>query len=215
MQPGSARAVAICNALNGGPAGLEQGHWSRLLEISYAAFLEELGLYAGAPARKVAEAQYRAAPGTWSVLCLEGVARRTGDLGRSAEVLESALAAESEPATQVELRERRSIVAGGAGDLETQFDWLGRALASRGSDGLQMRARLALAHGARERARALFRVLVDRGRGPSPDLGEPPPWALRGWGLALLPSGTESFVLSGGLNSQIQPFIRNPSLYRD
>ena len=215
MQPGSARAEFVCLALQEGPQGLEPGHWSRLLELSYAIFLEELGLYAGGPARDVAEAQYRAAPAIWSAICLEGVARRTGDLDRSAQVLESVLATASAPPTRVELRERRSIVAAGAGDRATQLDWLGRALVLRGADGLQMRARLALALGARERSRVLFRVLVDRSRGPSPALGQPPPWALRGWGLALLPPGPESSDSSGGATRQIQPFPRNPSLHRD
>lgn len=215
MHPGSARADALCAALKKGPEGLEQGHWSRLLELSFAIFREELRLYAGAPARDVAEAQYRAAPATWSILCLEGVARRTGELDRSAEVLELALAGESESATQLELLERRSIVAAGAGDEAPRLDWLGRALVLGGSDGLQMRARLALALGARERSRVLFRVLVDRSRGLLPDIDESPPWALRGWGLALLPPGTEASVPSGEAIRQIQPFLRNPSLHRD
>lgn len=215
MHSGSARADALCAALNKGPGGLEQGHWTRLLELSFAIFREELGLYAGAPARDVAEAQYRAAPATWSILCLEGVARRTGDLDRSAEVLEWALAGDSASASKLELSERRSIVAAGAGDKATLLDWLGRALVMRGTDGLQMRARLALSIGSSERSRVLFRILVDRSRGSLPYLDGPPPWALRGWGLALLPSGPEASDSSGEANRQIQPFLRNPSLHRD
>lgn len=198
MPPGAARAQALCEALECGPGALEQGHWSRLLEVAYAAFLEELGLYAGEPACNVAEAMYLAAPAPWSSLCLEGVTRRTGNLARSAQVLERGLAIEMDPVTQLELLERRSIVAAGAGELAVQLDWLGRSLIQKGSDGLQMRARIALAQGARKRSTVLFRVLVDRSRGPLPTLGVPPPWALRGWGLALLPAGPESSVPPGG-----------------
>jgi len=194
MQPGSVRAQAVCEALKRGPEDLEQGHWSRLLEIAYAVFREELGLYTGEAARNVAEAMYLAAPAPWSSLCLEGVARRTGDLERSAQVLELGMATETDPVTQLELRERRSIVAAGAGERAVELDWLGRALVLGGSDGLQMRARIALGQGARERSTTLFRILVDRNRGPLPTLAAPPAWALRGWGLALLPVGPESSV---------------------
>lgn len=214
MQPGPARAKAMCKALKSGAEGLEPGRWAQLLKLSYESFLEELGLYAGQSARDLAEAMYGSAPATWSVLCLEGAARRTGDLGRAAEVLEGGMVLNAD-ADRLELRERRAIVAAGAGELPTELDWLGRALLLRGNDGLQMRARLALAMGARQRSRGLFRVLVDRSRGPAPALGEPPPWALRGWGLALLPPGPESSVSPGGPAPQIQPYIRNPSIHRD
>ncbi|MDP6739511.1 MAG: hypothetical protein QF404_05790 [Planctomycetota bacterium] len=214
MQPGPVRSKALCRALKSGAGDLEPERWAQLLTLSYESFLEELGLYAGQVARDLAEAMYGAAPATWSVLCLEGAARRTGDLGRAAEVLEGGMVLNTR-ADKLELRERRAIVAAGAGELPIELDWLGRALLQGGTDGLQMRARLALVMGERQRTKGLFRVLVDRSRGPSPSLGEPPPWALRGWGLALLPPGPESSVSPGGPAPQIQEYIRNPSIHRD
>ncbi|GEM_PF-2546367 len=192
MQPGMSRADALGAALSSGSAHLPEGHWASLLQISYEAFLEELERYASAPARQVAEAMYLASPAVWSCLCVEGSARRMGDLPRAAEVLAATLTWVSDRSARLELRERRSIVAAGAGWKSDELDWLGRGLAMGGTDSLQMRARLALAARRFDRARTLFRVLVDRGRGSRPTLADAAPWALRGWGLALLPTAHEA-----------------------
>jgi hypothetical protein len=215
MEPGPARAEALCLALEKGPLGLDPGHWLGLLELSHQAFLEELKRFAGAPARRVAEAMHRASPAIWSSLCVEGVARRMGDLERSTEVLESALARTGNADSLLELRERLAIVCAGWGRNAQQLDWLGRALVLGGDDGLQMRGRLALSEQQSSRARALFRVLVDRSRGPLPSLKEPPPWALRGWGLALLPPAPESAVPSGASPGASVPSRRNSPPPRD
>lgn len=141
--------------------------------------------YHGEAARTLAEAMHAVTAAPWSAEVLEGTCRRLGDYASADRVLAEQLQRPADPAVRRTLLERRAIVAAGAGWLEREREFLGRALAAGGPDAYQMLARRALAEGRLARARALFRALVERHL-TTP--AEAPPWALRGWGITLLPA---------------------------
>jgi hypothetical protein len=162
------------------------------LLAAYDAFRAAHDAYRGEAALALAEAMHAHAHATWSAYCLEGILRKLGDYATGDEVLRLQLEAVSDPAERLDLLQRRAILAAGAGWPRRERAYLGAALALGGTDSLQMLGRLALASGQQtghqDRARILFRVLLERHRG---DPAEAPPWALRGWGLALLPPPAE------------------------
>ncbi len=165
------------------------------LQETFVAFVAEHDAFHGEAALLLAEAMYAHGPGTWSAFCLEGILRRLGRYERAEEVLAGHLETVTVPEQRAQILERRAILAAGAGWRERELDHLGRALALDGLDAQQMLGRLALFEGRKERARVLFRVLVERLRGAREGAGEVTPesipWALRGWGLALLPPASE------------------------
>jgi len=155
---------------------------------AFEVFQVEHDDYEGARAVAISEAMHRCAGASWSAFCLEGALRRTGDYVRADAVLREHLTRELAPAERLDVVLRRAIVYAGAGDRGAERAALGRGLVGGGADAYQMLGRLALAAGERAAARDLFRALVDRHAG---DPAGAPPWALRGWGLALLPLPAE------------------------
>ena len=192
-QDSGERVAAVVAALAGAVEGGEEVQ--PLLQGAWELFLEEHDAYRSDTALAVAEAMHAAAPAPWSAGCLEGILRRRGEYERADEVLERQIAATEDPLARRALVERRAILAGAAGWLDQERDLLGRALAEGGTDAWQMLARYALSAGERERARRLFRILVERSRGAP---AEAAPWALRGWGLALLPVSPDPYTTATG-----------------
>lgn len=141
--------------------------------------------YRGEAARTIAEAMHAVAAERWSAEVLEGTCRRLGDYASADRALAEQIRRTVDPAERRALLERRAIVAAGAGWTEREREFLGRALAAGGTDAYQMLARRALADGETARARTLFRALVERHLDTP---AEAPPWALRGWGMTLLPA---------------------------
>jgi len=156
-----------------------------LLQQGWQEFVTAIEACRGPSALVLGHALYEVAPAPWSVQCLEGALRRTGDYEGADRVLVAEIERTTDPAERRTLVERRALVAAGAGWSERERDVLGQALALGGTDAYQILGRLSLAAGELDRARILFRVLVERH--PPPDTAHAPPWALRGWGLTLLP----------------------------
>lgn len=182
----SERAQAVVAALDEAAGDPEALHPRQLR--AFEVFQLEHDDFQGARSVALAEAMHRHAAATWSAFCLEGALRRTGDYGRADAVLREHLGRDLGPAERVDVVLRRAIVAAGAGDRAGELAALGRGLVGGGADAYQMLGRLALVEGRAAEARGLFRVLVDR---HATDPAGAPPWALRGWGLALLPPPAE------------------------
>jgi tetratricopeptide (TPR) repeat protein len=87
------------------------------------------------------------------------------------------------------LHERSGLFAQARGDHGAARRHLGAALAAGGRDAAQILAHAAFVAGRPAEARSLFRgLLVPRSGESAEDLRQLAPWALRGWGLCLLPA---------------------------
>lgn len=189
LPPGTRRARAFAAALQevaGDPATL-----APRLQAAYEAFREDQAAYRSDAGRILAEGMHDAAQAAWSAFNLASIHRLLGDYERADEVLADRYRMATDRAERLDLLQGRAIVAGAAGWLERERDLLGMALARGGEDSYQILGRQALAAGRRRRALALFRVLLEHHFGPQ-RLADAPPWALRGWGLALLPTAGDA-----------------------
>ena len=189
LPEGTDRAWALVDAL--APGGDVERLPQRLQE-GFDAFVAAERAFEGPLAVALARALHRQARATWSAFCLEGILRRTGDLDEAEAVLTQLVRA---PARQerAERSGRQAIVARGAGRLEAARRHLGAVLAAGGADGAQMLGLEALRRGSPAEAAAHFGSLLAGVRAgetstlPSAGVPAPPPWAQRGFGVALLP----------------------------
>jgi len=117
---------------------------------------------------------------TWSGLDLSLTWMWLGHHAVSDRLLAEAIALEEAAGNPTaDIWSRRGIGALAAGDKRRALDYLGRALARGSSDAAVVLARMDLDAGRRRAARIGFRALSwDE---------DPGAWALRGWGLTLLP----------------------------
>ncbi len=195
LPPGEARASVLIGDLlepdGVTPKRLEPAEAVRIQQLGFQAFVEEHDAFRVGPARRLAEALHASAGQTWSAFCLEGIARRSGDLQAAQRVIQSQLeSSDAAPLTErIELLQRLAIVAAGAGDRDLELASLGHALRLGGDDALQILGKTALFGGERLRARRLFGAVLQRAAVRDT---ETPPWALRGWGLSLLPRASPS-----------------------
>jgi hypothetical protein len=117
----------------------------------------------------------------WSTIDLGVTLRLSGDYAGADRVFADQIELEGGAGRSTgELWNRRGINALGSGDGARGRDHLGRALAMGSDDAGVVLARLDLAAGRVASARAGFRALTLT--------DDPGPWALRGWGLSLLPA---------------------------
>ncbi|MFT7676107.1 MAG: hypothetical protein ACI8QC_000074 [Planctomycetota bacterium] len=187
LDSGLARAQALAQLLV--LPGLDARQMYEYQTLGYAAFLEDHDRFAALPARLIAEAMHSTAQATWSAFCVEGISRRYGDHDRAIAVIDERLLAVAQAGTiqeQAELLERRAISAMGANRKPLAEASLGRALRLGGQDALQILGKIALDAGRREEACRLFSALLARSQARG---DEAAPWALRGWGVSLLPPG--------------------------
>lgn len=113
----------------------------------------------------------------WARYNLAIVEHRAGDTAASDALLADML--DSQPAVEAPgLWSQRGIFAWGAGNDATALRHFGQALVRGSTDASAILAREALARHNLGPARAGFRAALERDRAH--------PWALRGWGLALL-----------------------------
>lgn len=189
LPPGTARARAFAAAMAevaGDPATLQPR-----LQAAYDAFRQDERAYRADAALILAEAMHSADNRAWSAFSLSNICRRLGDYDRADRVLAARYEIATDPVERLNLLQGRAIVAGAAGWLGRERDLLGMALARGGEDAYQILGRQALAAGNTGLALTLFRVLLEHHSGPE-RLADAPPWALRGWGLALLPAPGDS-----------------------
>lgn len=182
VEAGELRGRLFERALRGG-AGTAA--YERIVGPAFQAFVEDVEALRLEPAERLAVALHDTARATWSAVSLALWSTRVGEHERADRVLSEALARTTDAQGRLDLLQRRAIAALGAGRLDEARDHLGHALALGGTDATQILARLALAEGDRRRAARLFGSLL------VPRADEDPlvvtPWALRGWGMALLP----------------------------
>ncbi len=170
--PARADAVAQALALWPGPLDPEE------LQLAWAAGVEAAGALRLERAIEIQTALEARHPAPWSGMDLALTLGLAGRLTEAERVLERTLA--STPGEgRAELCSRRGLLWLGAGDERRARDHLGRALALGSADAALVLAWLDLERGRPEEARAGFRA----------GLYDDPPgaWALRGWGLTLLP----------------------------
>jgi hypothetical protein len=146
---------------------------------SFARFTQEVEAYNGWNAQRIAEGMHRRAEASWSAMTLALVSTRLGDSERATRVLRDAIEVETNPVTQYELYERLGLAHMGAGREMQARGPLGSAFRRGSVNAGVVLGRIELRDGRMPQARAIFRTLLDK---------EPPAsWALRGWGLSMLP----------------------------
>lgn len=153
---------------------------SAVLQESFGVFMEETRAYRLAAARRLAEGMHARSRAGWSAMSLALISTRAGDSTRAREVLEAQIQITPEGPDQYELLERLGLAIQGAGDERSALGPLGSAFARGSSNAGVVLGRIALREGRVEQARAIFRTLLTQ--------DPPQSWALRGWGLSMLPS---------------------------
>ena len=174
LEPGPERSRALVQLLGSvEPEGLQP-----VLVAAFDEFMHHNRAYRLELSIPLAEAMHGRAGATWSAMSLALVSTRYGDSARARVVLRQQLDRTPEGVEAYELRERLGLAILGAGEERLARAPLGSAFARGSANAGVVLGRLALSHGRQERARALFRSLLD----------EDPPqsWALRGWGLSML-----------------------------
>jgi len=185
-------AALVASLTDAAVASLAPGAVRERLEVAFQAFLGAEERHAADELLVLAEAFDARDPAPWSAFCLEGALRR--GFGRYADadaVLREALERVTGDAPAVlAITERRALVAAGAGEALRERSLLGAAVARGSTDARQILGFAALRAGDRAAARAHFGVLVGVLGGADAGVAarDLPPWALRGYGLALLPS---------------------------
>jgi len=172
----SARVAVVLRALASTPELTREQ-----AQLAYEVALEEalaLRLDRGArPIQEVLQARFQAA---WSAANLSLTHHRLGHAEVADAILAEAITREeAAQRPTADLWSRRGVAAFGNGDESEARHYLGRALAAGSADGTLMLGLIDLLGGHLEAARMGFRtsILSD----------QPAAWALRGWGLTLLP----------------------------
>ena len=92
----------------------------------------------------------------------------------------------TDPALRLDLIQRWALAAFAANETKLGEQLYGKALVAGGTDAYQVLGMRALRNGELDRARRLFRALMlDRSAAEEGFVATP--WALRGWGVSLLP----------------------------
>lgn len=161
------------------------------LQVGFQIFLGAEARRAGVEWLAIAEALFTADRALWSAFCLEGALRKGFGRYDDAERLLAELQAEHRGpegrAERLELIGRRALVAAGAGQAAQERALLGQALGLGSQDARQILGFAALRAGDLVAARAHFGALFERGTTTTADR-DLPAWALRGFGVALLPA---------------------------
>lgn len=176
LSPGPARVRAVQQALHTTPAPTRDQlllAWNTAVDEARALRLEEGAL----PIQLVLQERYLAA---WSAIDLALTHSRLGNVTALDTLLTGSIAREEAAGRPTaELWSRWGIAVLGFGDESTARDYLGRALARGSSDAALVLGQLDLRAGRLQSARNGLRPSI---------LSDPPAaWALRGWGVSLLP----------------------------
>lgn len=163
----------------GALAGLRGAELEACIALAYRRFVELSDEFELERATALARALFERTRAPWSAANLGTVLRRRGRFEEARQALSQGML-EARGGDYAALRSDRALVAIAAGWEARARDDLGSALARGSRDAAVVLGRVELAAGRFERARALFRSVLG---------GEPrQPWALRGWGLSMLPS---------------------------
>lgn len=164
--------------------------FEHVLVRAFELFQQELDALEYEQAERLALSMHAHAQAGWSAWTLALISTRLGRHERALQLLEQQRAQAQTPQQALDVTVRLALAELGAGRRERARDLLGHALRQGSPDSRQILARMALAQGEFGRARALFGSLLPEMPQPeAPATLESTPWALRGWGLALLPAG--------------------------
>ncbi len=153
---------------------------SALYQIGFEEFLAAAGDHRADRAVPLAEALHARARAPWSAMSLALICRRAGNSAREIEVLREALEGELDPLTERDLRVALGHALLTDGATGPGLSALGSAFCRGSENAGVVLGRMALREGRPRQARAIFRTLLRN--------DPPPSWALRGWGLSLLPA---------------------------
>lgn len=174
LEPGPAGERALFAALREVGAQDEQA----CLVLAFERFQALMDAFRLERALPLAEAMFARRPAGWSAVNLARALTRAGRHVEARAVLTAQIERDSDPASLVALHDERALAALGAGDERAGERDLGYAWARGSPNAGVVLGQRALTAGLRERARAIFRTLLD---------AEPPEaWALRGWGLSMV-----------------------------
>ncbi len=164
------------------------------LQRGYEAYVHHMRAFRARTAERFAAPLHRVAAAPWSATCLASSKRRGGDPAAAVEILREQIERTQEKPQRIALYEALSLALDAAGRPAQRLDALGHAYAEGGRDAQQILGYLALQEGRWEQAGFLFGDLVDDAReeGRAPE-----PWALPGWGLALLEGAHEEMAPPG------------------
>ena len=154
-----------------------------LMQPGYERYVVEMRAFRPLSAERVAVAMHIRAQAPWSAMGVASAQRRGGNTAGAVEVLEEQIARTTAKAEKVALWEALSLAMHAHGNADGRLDALGSAYAQGGADARQILGGKALLEERYAEALTLFGGLLDRARLQERD---PEPWALPGWGLALL-----------------------------
>jgi len=187
LEPGPARTAAFLIAIE----EVDDAGLGPRLNTIYETMVEDADAWRMADAEALAIALHERNHATWSAISLALLSTRMGQHARADRVLGRQIESSEVRAERVALISQRAISALGAGREEASRNHLGRAIQLGSKDAVQILALLEFGAGRHERARRLFGTLLL----PEPEGAAEPlevvPWALRGYGLALLESARE------------------------
>lgn len=172
----------------------DQAERAARLQQGFEIYLEHMRAFRARTAERWAEPLHRAAQAPWSATCYASAKRRGGDPEGAVAILREQIERTSDPAQRVALYEALSLALDAAGQAEQRLNALGHAYAEGGRDAQQILGFLAMQEGRWQEAQRLFGDLVDDARREGRDAE---PWALPGWGLAVL-EGARPAVESAG-----------------
>ncbi len=182
LGPGLERAEQV----NGDLQSCSDADLAPLQKAAYGFFIDDMRAFRGRSAERLAEAMHGRARATWSMICVSGSRLRMGQGSGALEVVRTHLAKIENTAPADEVRavwDRLALVARGLGETDQMLDALGQSLAMGSEDALQLLGWEGLVQSDGDGASRLFGALLDRAQ---VEEREPAPWALPGWGLALL-----------------------------
>ena len=177
LPPGPERVRAVLKSMDEAAPGLDRRYlmtaWSTAVAEARALRLEEGAL----PIQTRLHAELQA---PWTAVNLSLTSMWLDRHDEADRLLADAIAAEAAAGRPTDdLWSQRGIAALATGDKRRARDYLGRALAGGSANAAVVLARMDLDAGRRRAARIGFRALLWD--------DNPGAWALRGWGLTLLP----------------------------
>ncbi|MCA8980376.1 MAG: hypothetical protein H6831_06365 [Planctomycetes bacterium] len=154
------------------------------LNAAFERFMQHVDALRMDRAEVLMRAMHDRAHGGWSAESLAMVMVRQGRYDEARALLTEQLATVDDPTERAALLQARALHALGRGEDAVARRDLGAALLLGSSDAEVVLALLALSHGELERARVTSRALLARDPAPA--------WALRSWGLSMLPPAGDS-----------------------
>jgi hypothetical protein len=187
--------AALVEALDNS-ATLGQVQRRALLTRSFNRFRAEVAAQRPREALPLARAMHNSAQATWSAMSMALLQTRLGLAEDAAATLREQLARTPSNPDRRDLQERLGLAYLGAGRRGPALGALGRSWLAGSTNAGQVLGALALSAGRTSDARRVFGSLLPplSPAGPSPA----PPWALRGWGLAMV--GGANQPVASGLN---------------